>query len=215
MAHTSPPFLRALPMAALLLTALSGTAQTTMADVLQKKAPLTWVGLDFSEARFTPRPEFAQLEQKGSIFLNNWNDLLDSEPAKFDIGTPLGLDYVANKTSFVVGANAGFDPAKAFSGPLVPPTDDQVARMVARYPTKQETGAGVVFIVNSFNKTAEMADFTVVFFDMATHTVLHSERIQGKPSGFGLRNFWAGAVHHVLKQIKSPYAKAWRQRYGK
>lgn len=190
------------------------TAQVTMADILQKKAPLTCVGLDFSEAHFTPRFEFQKLEQRGSVFLNEWNNLIEAEPAKYDLGIPMGLDYVGNVTSYVLSANGNFQPGKAFQAATGPLTDQQIVSMVGKYPTKGVAGAGVVFLVNSFNKTAEQAQFTMVFFDMATHKVLHTERLQGKPGGFGLQNFWAGALVNVLKQIQTTYAPAWRVRYA-
>jgi hypothetical protein len=72
---------------------------------------------------------------------------------------------------------------------------------------------GVVFIVSAFNKTQEMAEYYVTFFNMSTKEVLHSERIGGAPSGFGLRNYWAGSVMAVLKSIDKQYEKAWNSRF--
>lgn len=205
----------AIPVALALLAVSNVSAQISMADVLQKKVPLTCVGLDFSEAHFTPRFEFEKLEKRGSVFLNEWNNLIEAEPAKYDLGVPLGLDYVGNVTSYVLSSNGNFQPAKAFQAATGPLTEQQIAKMVSQYPTKGVDGAGVVYIVNSFNKTAEQAQFTIVFFDMATHKVLHSERVQGKPGGFGLQNYWAGSLVNVLNQVKTTYAPAWRVRYAK
>ena len=206
--------LYSLPLSIALLAAIPCTAQVTMADILQKKAPLTCVGMDFSEAHFTPRFEFEKLEKRGSVFLNEWNNLIEAEPAKYDLGKPLGLDYVGNVTSYVLSSNGNFQPAKAFQAATGPLSDKDIAGIVSKYPTKGVAGAGVVFFVNSFNKTAEQAQFTMVFFDMGTRKVLHTERLQGKPGGFGLQNFWAGALVNVLKQIETTYAPAWRVRFA-
>ena len=37
---------------------------------------------------------------------------------------------------------------------------------------------------------------------MDSKQVYFSERMLGKPSGFGLRNYWANAIYDILKLIR-------------
>jgi hypothetical protein len=43
--------------------------------------------------------------------------------------------------------------------------------------------------------------------------VLLAERMVGVPVGFGLRNYWAGGLYAVLKQIRKTEYKAWQKKY--
>lgn len=52
----------------------------------------------------------------------------------------------------------------------------------------------------------------VTVFDIKTKNVLILERMVGKPMGIGLRNFWAGAMKHVIKQITTDYYNLWKSK---
>ncbi|MFZ1331619.1 MAG: hypothetical protein WAR83_05500, partial [Flavobacteriales bacterium] len=131
----------------------------------------------------------------------------------FNMATALGINACINNTSYVQAANDGISSADLLSRTAGTLDKEKVPSMVKDYKTEDGEGVGVVFIVSTFNKTQEMAEFYVTFFNMKTKEVLHSERISGKPVGFGLRNFWAGSVTNVLKSIEKDYSKAWLKRF--
>ncbi len=92
-------------------------------------------------------------------------------------------------------------------------TDAQktVSKVISKLGHGEKTeGIGVTFVVESFNKSTDEASIYVAVFDIKTKNVLILERIIGKPMGIGLRNFWAGAVKHVIKQITTDYYSKWR-----
>lgn len=202
---------RLLPLLAIVTLPLSTQAQT-MADALNNKCTITWIGLDFSEAKFVPTVDFAEVQNNVDLALLKWNNLLEQEAAKFDLGAALGSTRTTNNTSFVQDANAGIAPHDLIQRTAEPLDLSKIPGMVRRYKTEGE-GVGVVFIVESFNKTDVQAVFHVTFFNMATKEILHTERMVGKPGGFGMRNYWAAAVTSVLKNIKSNYAKMWHKRF--
>ena len=74
------------------------------------------------------------------------------------------------------------------------------------------TGCGIWKEVRleSFNKQQDMAAVYVTIFDIKTKNLLVMERITGKPLGVGLRNFWAGAIKHIIKQINEDYYRKWK-----
>jgi hypothetical protein len=44
---------------------------------------------------------------------------------------------------------------------------------------------------------------------MKTKELLIHERLKEKPSGFGLRNYWAGSIYRVIKEIKKNCYNVW------
>jgi len=49
---------------------------------------------------------------------------------------------------------------------------------------------------------------------MKTKEVLIAERLMSKPAGVGLRNFWAGAIHRTMKEIRDSRYMVWRKKYA-
>ncbi len=196
-------------------TSLLAAAQANMSEVLRGTTPLTFIGLDFSAARFTARYDFAELDQQGANYFMRWNGLMEAEWAKFNMAEPMKLVDAPTKTLYVQEINAAVDLSKAWGNGGTAFDLSRIPAMVERYATEDGEGVGCVFIVAEFNKGALMGDFYVVFFDMKSKAVLHTEHIIGKPMGFGLRNYWAGAVYDALKQVKSTYRRLWEQKYLK
>lgn len=185
----------------------------TMADALNNKCQVTWIGLDFSEAKLIPTVEFATVEADPGTAILKWNNLLEQEHEKFDLAKALGISNVVTNTSYVAPVNEGVKSQDLLSRTAITLDKEKVPSMVKKYKTNDGDGVGVVFVVSAFNKTSEIAEFYVTFFNMKTREVLHSERISGKPTGFGIRNYWAGAVTQVLKTIEKEYSKAWLKRF--
>lgn len=190
-----------------------GAKAQTMSEALNNKVPVTWIGLDFSEATFVPTVDFAPVEADAKTTLLKWNNLMEQEHEKFDLAKAIGISTVTTNTSYVAPVNDNVDAQKLLSRTASTLDKEKVPAMVKKYKTEDGEGVGVVFIVSAFNKTAETAEFYVTFFNMKSKEVLLSERISGKPAGFGIRNYWAGAVTSVLKTIDKEYSKAWLKRF--
>jgi len=198
---------------AVMLTLGAAVNAQTMADALNNKCAVTWIGLDFSEATLVPTVEFAPVQADPGLMIMKWNNLLEAEAEKFNMAKALGIGACTNNTSYVQGVNDGLTGTDLLSRSAGTLDKEKVPAMVKKYKTEDGEGVGIVFIVSTFNKTQEMAEYYVTFFNMKSKAVLHSERISGKPTGFGLRNFWAGSVTSVLKNIEKEYSKAWLKRF--
>ena len=77
----------------------------------------------------------------------------------------------------------------------------------------KKSGIGVAFIIENFNKGTQEATVYVTFFDIATKKVLVCEKMTGKAMGVGMRNYWAGAIKSILKQIDATEYKNWKSKY--
>ena len=70
-----------------------------------------------------------------------------------------------------------------------------------------------MIVVESFDKLNLQGSMYFTFFDLSTREIILSEKMDGKPGGFGLRNFWAGAIYSNLKSIQKKEFEMWRRKY--
>jgi hypothetical protein len=83
--------------------------------------------------------------------------------------------------------------------------EEKVAGLVKKYNFKDNTGVGLMFIVDGMSKAKEEAGAWVTFVDMKSKKVLYTYYATGKATGFGFRNYWAGAFLKILKDLKKEY----------
>ncbi|WP_430813709.1 hypothetical protein [Carboxylicivirga sp. RSCT41] len=75
--------------------------------------------------------------------------------------------------------------------------------MVSEYKPEQSEGIGIVYINEDMDKINSKALWLFVIFNIATREVLVKKQYTMKPSGFGIRNHWAGSYHRVFRQSTS------------
>src|SRR5690349_13770723 len=99
-------------------------------------------------------------------------------------------------------------------------TRDGVSEIIASYYFKALCGLEMIFNIESYSKINVEGSMWVTFIDMDTKEVLFTERLFAPPGGFGLRNYWAGAMFGVLEKIKGSGKKKgefemWRLKYDR
>ncbi|WP_025762000.1 hypothetical protein [Dyadobacter tibetensis] len=193
-----------------LLPGSSLFAQHSMADLFSGKAKVVFLGVDFTHAHYVGKAGFTDPSAIKNQHINSWNTLIEAEPKKFSLEKPLKLksdqyesdvaDMVnLNKKSAEVEGHIS-EEAKAI-------TEAQVKQYVSQYNLSEKSGIGVVYIAENLNKNEERMTAWVTFIDLSTKNVLHTELMEGKAGGFGFRNYWAGAIYNINKQVGSNYKK--------
>ncbi len=201
-----------------LFTAVSSFGQTK-ADIFKGDVPLTFLGLDFTQAKFVGSA--AQWQDAGEVtnaamrdkYIPIWNSMFSAENEKknFKIAEAtnrMDVSYATDVTDKVNKAMTNKDFFTNSESEINDLSDQQIAGMVKKYNFGGNTGLGLVFIVQEMKKGAEKGDpsFAIVwvtFVDMKTKSVLMTKRVQAKAGGFGFKNFWAGAWKSVIKEIKA------------
>jgi hypothetical protein len=184
-------------------------------DIFNSNTEITWLGLDFSDAKFIGDREKLGSESDIRHLLDAINELMIKEADKYNVAAAIQRKKVENATQVTSEHNAELDVLSMVSTDgkdhihLKP---DGVAEIVASYDFKGLSGIGLMFNVESFNKTIEEGSFWVTFVNMGTKEVLMTERVVAPPTGFGLRNFWAGAVNGALVKIKKKEFENWRKK---
>ena len=204
-----------------LLFALSCNAfsQNSIKEIFTSNS-IVWYGLNFSKAKMVGQFDQAMGagEASGSDIKNKWipawNSIILTEPKNFKIKEAFHKDDVFYDITVneKLKANINSEELMTFNSYKFDNAQKTVKDVVTKLKGEKTEGIGVTFIVESFNKSLDEAVFYVTIFDIKTKNILIMERMVGKPVGIGLRNFWAGAVKHVIKQITTDYYKIWKSK---
>lgn len=197
---------------ALLLVSSAICAQERR-DIFNATTEITWLGVDFSEAKFIGDRERLGSESDIRHLLDAINDLMIKEADKYNVAAAIQRKKVENATQVTAEHNAELDVLSMLSTDgkdhihLKP---DGVDQIIASYDFKGLSGIGMMINVESLNKLIEEGSFWVTFVNMSTKEVLLTQRVVSPPSGFGMRNFWAGAINGALVKIKKKEFENWR-----
>ena len=196
----------------LMLLASTLVAQTRE-DIFRKETPVTWLGIDFSEARYIGDPGTVDAYEMKGLF-GKINQLMLAEPDKYDLRKSFYKSYITPNLSIVNNLNAGIDESKLMSNDnndITRINADMVQMMVNKYKFENINGIALVLIMESMNKNTSQASMWVTFVNASDNKVLLTSRLVGKSGGFGFRNHWAGSVLKVLDLIRSKQYKAWQK----
>ena len=163
----------------------------------QNENEITWFGLDFSKAKMVGSVGFTDPSQIQSYYLDQWNSVIVAEADKYNIAKYYKRPTVKNNLDVAKARNS-----KVVASTLV--TDNTYtlseAQSIIKSYKGKGTGSGLLFVVESFSKTAEQATVYVILFDIASGKVNSIKKQTGKASGFGFRNYWLGAITNVMKK---------------
>jgi len=199
------------------------TAQNTANDLFNTDE-IVWFGLDFSKAKFIghfDQAAGAAPATSGDIkhnYVAAWNNLIPSEPKRYDIGKTFRKSIVSFDLGPVTVSNRTMDEGTmmSYNDYSFENAAAVVENIVSGYSNiSKKEGIGVVFIIEYFNRTNQQTSAYVTFFDIASKDILFTERMTGKPRGIGLRNYWAGSIHNILTQIDKNAYRSWQRAYGK
>ncbi|HEY9044413.1 MAG TPA: hypothetical protein VIN08_00885 [Ohtaekwangia sp.] len=200
----------------ILLFVASITVAQDRSDVFKEDAKITWLGLDFSDAKLIGDREKLGSESDIRHLIEAWNNLIVSEGDKFDVAAAIDKKKIEKNIQATLDHNATLDVLSMLSNAekdYIHLNRDGVAEIIASYDFKGASGIGLMFNVESFSKMNEEASFWVTFINIDTKEVLFSERVVAEPRGFGMRNFWGGAIFGALERIKKKEYSMWRKKY--
>ncbi|MDF2448609.1 MAG: hypothetical protein K0R26_1113 [Bacteroidota bacterium] len=193
-------------------------SQNSKQDISKAKE-IVWYGLNFSKAKMVG--QFDQAVGAGAAtsselkdkWIPSWNTLVVAEPQNFKIKEALKKDniYIDLKPVEKMNHDIKSEDLVSMNTFAFEDAAKSVQDVVTMMPPGDKTeGIGLVFIVETFDKPRNEASVYATLFDIKTRTVLASDRIVGTPKGIGLRNFWAGAIRHIIKQIDDTYYNNWK-----
>jgi len=199
----------------LILVVQVSTAQTK-SDVFDPSIKVTWLGLDFTDAKFIGDRERYGSESDFRRLIEAWNTLIITEKDKYNIATATQRAKVEYSTDVTTEHNVALDVLPMYTDSekeYLHLSRDRVSEIVAEYDFKGLSGVGLMFNIESFSKTHVEAAMWITFVSMDTKEVLFTERLTAPPGGFGLRNYWAGSIATVLQNMKKKEFEMWKKKY--
>lgn len=185
------------------------------AEAAGSASPLVWCGLDYSKVKMIGAMDFRQPDQIFPGALIGWNALFMNEmmPKLEAMDPTVESDLDAVKASNEKVSASQIEHEDGTRAEKVDSTDitaATIADIVSSYKLKHDKGVGLVFIMDRLVKAQETGCLYVVFFDVGSRKVLHSERIVAPASGIGFRNYWfrpiktaVGKLPKIYKQLNS------------
>jgi len=192
------------------LSVVSTQAQT-LKDFFSSSEPLTYLGIDFTQARVIGEPVTDANDMRDRNF-PAINAVVVNEPKKYDIAaafhktinTDLALVNKHNETTNT--ATLKSDNASDYNRLK----QEDVEKLVKGYNFNGKKGVGLLFVMDGMSKAEKAANVYVTLVDMSTKKVLLAEKVEGKAQGFGFRNYWAYTIHKVLEDVEKHKYKDWK-----
>lgn len=197
------------------LTIAPAVSAQTKNDIFHYDTSITWLGLDFTQARFVGDREAWKDESRMHETLEAMNHLMIKEHDKYAIAAAIDKPQVENEPRITIIHNGKLNLMDRISDSM---TDhilnaSDIQEIVRHYDFKGLQGVGLMFNIESFNKPSEQAIVWITFVNMNTNEVLFTEKMTQSPGGFGLRNYWAGAIYKIIKDINKSDYQRWRKKY--
>jgi hypothetical protein len=213
-------FMNAKKLIVTLIIAVSGfglNAQTVN-DIFEPNTTITWLGIDMTGAIFIGDREKWGSQSDIQNTIKSFNDLVESQyERKFNIAAMLKKKTPATlKLDITRNHNAELDISNILSeksADHIHLRKDGVEQIAAAYNYEGMTGIGLMFNIESFNKTNNEGSMWITFVNMATGEVILTERMTAGPRGVGVRNYWLGAIFEMMEQIRGREYERWRKKY--
>ena len=171
-----------------------------------------WCGLDFSQAKLIGAEGFSDPQDIKDRFFNAWNNLILTESDKYDLKKAYEKNNQITDLSVVNRRNEKPDADELVINEDYELPDGALKKIISDYNLeKANKGLGLVYVVESFNKTRTEGVMYVVFFDIASKKILWQSKYASKPGGFGVRNYWARSVLETIKSSGKDYEKSLRK----
>jgi hypothetical protein len=186
-------------------------SQLTFKDYFNAETPLTYLGVDFTQAKVNGHIDY-DLGEMVKWHFANINNLVLNEPKKYDLPKFFHKSEVLTDISFVEAHNKKIDADKLkSSGEDKELTTASLEKLVKGYSFGNKKGMGVMLVVESMDKIKEQGILHIVFVDMNNSKLLFSEKFITKPAGFGVRNYWAKIIYNVMDKIGDSKYKDWKK----
>lgn len=193
----------------LLLTAFCiGTSNAQDASKVFSSPTLVWYGIDFTMAKMVGMKDESPHKIRDEYF-KPWCDAVNNET---DLAKAFQKKGLIKDLVGVFKANLARETESMSTDDAKDLSPEAIAERIKGVSVGQKKeGLAAVMIVQSFNKTTDEATVWVVFFDIATHNVLMSKKVTGKPSGGNAKSAWTGALKDIFSKIEKKEYATWKK----
>ena len=187
------------------------SAQSSFSEI-KKQHSWVWLGLDFSNTKLLGSEGFNDPKKIIDHYFIAWNQLIFDEGDKYNVKGAFKLKQMYTEDSYFDLLNSKVKSNDIFVDRSYSVSKSDINNIVKNYNFSNiKQKICLVFIVERLDKPKEQAVVWVTLINSNTKEIILTERMIGKPGGFGFRNYWAGAVYDIIKQIKKKKYKQWKK----
>ncbi len=210
---------RSLTMMVICMLAVASVHGQEAHEVFERSSRITWLGLDFTSAKFVGDRERFGSTSDVQHLMQSWNELMEKERDKFNVSKALNKDRIRVEEGFDVTKehNANLDPSEMFSNDEKDFTHlsaSDISAIIADYDFKDKSGVGMMMNVECFSKPKQQSAVWVTFINLNNKEVLFTERMIGEPGGANLRNYWANSIFEILNKMRKEL-EGWKKKYDR
>ena len=172
-------------------------------DFLQHRE-VTWLGIDFSKAKFT-RSGFQLTQEVIQRYFNDWNMLIISDQKKYDVRMSFRKPVMQYDLSWVTRRNKSVklnNLLKDFITMDAVYSEEAVVEYMQEAVLPNVSDYALLFMVESFDDHTKLGTVWVVIVRTADNQVVLCEKFMKSPGGFGLRNFWGRVFYNLFFDIQ-------------
>lgn len=197
---------------------LNLTAQN-VEDLFVRTGPeVVWLGVDFTQVKLYGDHGTVGQDEFIPLF-HAINRLIITERDKYNFADAFRRDDIPFNIEMVTKLNSEIDPGSLISlsstGEKRKLDEDAISVLIKQYNVPDSEGIGLIFFMESIDKTTERGTMWVTLFRLADRNLLFTEKLSGTAGGFGFRNHWARTVYEVINQIRDERFARWRSRHVK
>jgi len=190
------------------------SAQTLKDMFTNSETPVLYYGIDFTKARIDdPAVNALDIRDRQFTAINN---LVINESDKYDLKAAFNRT-IDHDISSVEKRNEKVNTEEiksSSSADMHRLKESDIDALIKGFEGGGKKAVGLLFIVEGMSKSDKSISVWVTLFDPKSKKVLMTERMEGKPAGFGFRNYWAGGINDVIKEIKKKKYSEWKSKYG-
>ncbi len=201
---------------AVLFFSVSLKAQTAADIITDPTLKVVNIGADYSGFKCVGYDGFFDPEAIANDFPKSWNHLLRAEADKYSVKDAFRLSNISYDFDIMneVNSNINYKTLIHETFPDRFTEADIQARVKSYGEIDSDREVAFVWIVEAISKENEIAIIHFAFFNTKTREVLLTKRMEGKPGGFGFRNFWARPYDEILSKIQKKEYKTWAKEFG-
>jgi hypothetical protein len=173
------------------------------ADLIRKAETLYFYGLDLSHLRISDGLKVSRGPEYSKVYPQAWINSIEKEIVRNHfVQKSLRKRHFYYKQVEIISTSVKVVPdfiiSKDYFFPL-----DTVKAAIANYDLQENSGIGLVFIPENFNKYRERAYTWIVFFDIKTREVLWAAEESGACRHMGYTAHWTSGIVEGFKRFVS------------
>ncbi|WP_041627467.1 hypothetical protein [Owenweeksia hongkongensis] len=154
---------------------MSSYGQYFSADLTDESVPITWLGIDFTEARIIKKDQQVVDREKLSVLPNKWNDEVASQESKYPLKKAFHRSSITRDIMMMKVLNSELDAEQVITEDLYLLYNYSIKTAFTRYNLDgYSQGIGMVFLVEAIDYARKEFSGYMIPIDLVEKRIMKS-----------------------------------------